>query len=134
MSHGRTRSSISLTRVATDDTFACALAGRARLVRADVARLISMGWFMVRFASFALGFAAGWAARTCAESPRSTALSVIAAALSTVDRIKRALAIEKDQLEDLVAEARVRADVLRQERASRERPPSARTPADEAAA
>ncbi|OJY22018.1 MAG: hypothetical protein BGO98_34920 [Myxococcales bacterium 68-20] len=44
---------------------------------------------------------------------------MLAAALAAVERIKRKVAIEKDVLEDLFAEARARADVLGQERAAR---------------
>lgn len=89
---------------------------------------------MDRLATFALGVVAGWAARTWTESPRAATLTVLAAALSTVDRLKRAMAIERDHLEDLVAEARVRADVLRRERASQRSAAGASAPVDEAAA
>ncbi len=75
---------------------------------------------MPRFASFAVGFAAGWLARGTIDSSRSAAVTVLATAMSAVDRVKRAIAIERDHLEDLVAEARARVEVLRAERAERE--------------
>ena len=74
---------------------------------------------MLPFATFALGFAAGWVARGAGGTSRSAATAVLAAALAAVERIKRKVAIEKDGLEDLFAEARARADVLGQERAAR---------------
>jgi DNA-binding FrmR family transcriptional regulator len=86
---------------------------------------------MVRYAVFALGFTAGWLARGRVDSPRAAVLTVLAAAMNALDRIKRAVAIEKDNLEDLVAEARARADALREER---EATSSTRRSVDEAAA
>jgi hypothetical protein len=74
---------------------------------------------MFASAAFALGFAAGWVSRGTRDSSRSAALAVVAAALDALDRIKRAIAIERDTLEDFVAEARARADALSDERASR---------------
>lgn len=73
---------------------------------------------MVRFATFALGFTMGWATRSTTESSRALVLTVVASALTSVDRIKRAIAIEREHLEDLVAEARARADVLGRVRAA----------------
>lgn len=67
---------------------------------------------MVRYATFALGFAAGWLARGTADSSRSAATTILAGAISAAGRIRRAIAIEKDHLEDLVAEARARADAM----------------------
>ena len=86
---------------------------------------------MSRYASFALGFAAGWVVRSTADSSRSAAVTVLATAMSALDRLKRVMAIEKDHLEDLVAEARARVDVLRHEQ--RARPPEAAPPFQDAA-
>jgi hypothetical protein len=67
-------------------------------------------------------------------------MTLLAAAFAAIDRIKRAAAIEKDRLEDLVAEARARADVLvdedRAERARKTRASDTgrQQPVDEAAA
>jgi hypothetical protein len=89
---------------------------------------------MVRYATFALGLAMGWMARGTTRPSRSVTVTIVASALAIVERIKRVAAIEKDHLEDLVAEARARADVIGQERAARARPTRARDPFDEATA
>lgn len=81
---------------------------------------------MVGYATFALGLAMGWMARGTTRASRSVTVSVVASALAIVDRIKRAAAIEKDHLEDLVAEARARAEVLGQDRAAHRRSSPAR--------
>jgi hypothetical protein len=57
---------------------------------------------------FAVGFVAGWAARSTVESSRAAAVSVAGAAADLVERLKRAAAIEGDYLEDFVAEVRSR--------------------------
>ncbi len=57
---------------------------------------------------FALGFVAGWAARSTVESSRAAAVSVAGAATDLMQRFKRAMAIEGDYLEDFVAEVRSR--------------------------
>jgi hypothetical protein len=57
---------------------------------------------------FALGFVAGWAARSTVESSRAAAVSIAGAAADMVERLKRAAAIEGDYLEDFVAEVRSR--------------------------
>ncbi len=88
----------------------------------------------MQYAAFALGFATGWAARATTESSRSAALTLIAAALAGFERVKRRVAIERDHLEDLVAEARARADAFRREHADRDIHPRRRPPFDEAAA
>ena len=87
---------------------------------------------MFRYATFALGFAAGWVARGTTESSRAATLAVIASMLATIERIKRAVAIEKDHLEDLIAEVRARADAMGAERTPGE--PSRGHPRDEVAA
>jgi hypothetical protein len=57
---------------------------------------------------FAVGFVAGWAARSTVESSRAAAVSVAGAAADLFGRFKRAMAIEGDYLEDFVAEVRSR--------------------------
>jgi hypothetical protein len=76
---------------------------------------------MFWLASLMIGFATGWAVRGTTDSPRSAALAVVAAALDATTRLKRGVAIERDHLEDLVAEARARVDMRRYERALRTR-------------
>lgn len=88
---------------------------------------------MVRYATFALGFTAGWALRGTADSSRSAATRILAGGLSLVGRIRRAIAIERDHLEDLVAEARARADAYNGQRPPRDTPGGG-APVDEAVA
>jgi hypothetical protein len=71
---------------------------------------------MMNMLAFAAGFAAGWLARSGVDSSKSAVIEVAALSLDTVARIKRALAIEREQFEDLVAEAR---DLAARRRAKR---------------
>jgi hypothetical protein len=89
---------------------------------------------MVRYATFALGFAAGWVARGKTESSRAATLGMVASVFAAIERVKRAVAIERDHLEDLVAEARARADDLRRERAPRQGDRDTQKPVDGVAA
>jgi hypothetical protein len=73
---------------------------------------------MMTMLAFAAGFAAGWLARSATESSRSAVIEVTALGLDTVARVKRAIAIEREQFEDLVAEAR---DLAARRRARRAR-------------
>jgi hypothetical protein len=57
---------------------------------------------------FAVGFVAGWAARSTVESSRGAAVGIASAATDLLERVKRAAAIEGDYLEDFVAEVRSR--------------------------
>ena len=57
---------------------------------------------------FALGFVAGWAARSTVESSRAAAVGIAGAAADVLERVKRAAAIEGDYLEDFIAEVRSR--------------------------
>ncbi len=72
---------------------------------------------MARSATFALGFAAGWMVRATVDSSRSAIVSAMAAGMAGFDRVRRFAAIERDHLEDLVAEARARAEDLRKSHA-----------------
>jgi len=119
-------SSISLTGYPTDDTFA----GCPNVVGRRDGRSGSM----LRYATFALGFAAGWVARGTTESSRAATLTVFASMLAAIDRIKRAVAIETDHLEDLIAEVRARADAMGEERAPGDPSRGPRRPRDEVAA
>ena len=73
---------------------------------------------------FALGFVAGWAARSTVESSRAAAVGVASSAADVLDRLKRAAAIEGDYLEDFVAEVRSRVQDARDGRGGRESPAS----------
>ncbi len=63
---------------------------------------------MTGLVGFAVGFVAGWAARSTVESSRGAAVGVASAAADLLERMKRAAAIEGDYLEDFVAEVRSR--------------------------
>jgi hypothetical protein len=72
---------------------------------------------MISALAFAAGFAAGWMTRSSLDASRSATVQLVAFALDTMTRIKRALAIEREQLEDLVAEAQEAAARRQAERA-----------------
>jgi len=86
------------------------------------------------YAAFALGFVTGWAARAATDSSRSAALSIVAAAIAAFERVKRRVAIERDHLEDLIAEARARADAIGRDHVNGDVRRKRRSPLDEAAA
>ena len=62
---------------------------------------------------FALGFVAGWAARSTVESSRAAAVTLASTVVDAVERTRRAVAIEGDYLEDFVAEVRSRVEDAR---------------------
>jgi hypothetical protein len=80
---------------------------------------------------FVAGFGAGWLTRSTFHSSKSATVQVLAFALDTVARFKRALAIEKEQLEDIMAEAHDAVVRRRAEHVREEQTDSA--PADQAA-
>jgi len=59
---------------------------------------------------FLAGFASGWVVRSTVDSSRSLAVSGVSAVFGTLERVRRAVAIEKEHLEDLVAEGKARHD------------------------
>jgi hypothetical protein len=63
---------------------------------------------MERVGIFLAGFASGWAVRTTVDSSRSLAVSVISSFYGAVDRVGRAVGMEREHLEDLLAEARAK--------------------------
>ena len=63
---------------------------------------------MKRVGLFLAGFASGWAVRSTVDSSRALVVGAISAFYGTVDRVKRVVAIEREHLEDLVAEGRAR--------------------------
>jgi hypothetical protein len=79
---------------------------------------------MIRFGLFLAGFGAGWVARSAVDSSRGAIVTTLAAAMGAVERVQRAIAMEREHLEDLVAEARAvhQAQVAR--RAAREGAPA----------
>jgi hypothetical protein len=80
--------------------------------------------------AFAAGFAAGWLARSAVDSSKSAVIEMTALGLDAVARIKRALAVEREQFEDLIAEAR---DLAARRRARRARARAEAAPVEHAA-
>ena len=61
----------------------------------------------------AAGFAGGWAVRSSVDSSRAAAVAGVSAFYGAVERGRRLLAIEREHLEDLVAEGRARYETAR---------------------
>ncbi len=60
---------------------------------------------------FGAGFAGGWAARSLADSPQGVGVKLIEVALNAKERVGRWAALEGERLEDMLAEARARAEI-----------------------
>jgi hypothetical protein len=63
---------------------------------------------MKQLGIFLAGFATGWVVRSTVDSSRSLAVSGVSAVFGTLDRVRRVIAIEKEHLEDLVAEGKAK--------------------------
>jgi nicotinamidase-related amidase len=57
---------------------------------------------------FLAGFASGWAVRTTVDSSRSLAVNVLSKLYAVADRATRAVEMEREHIEDLLAEARAK--------------------------
>ena len=57
-----------------------------------------------------IGIAAGWAARSLADSPQGAGVKLLEIAMNAKERISRWAAVERERLEDMVAEARSKAE------------------------
>lgn len=68
---------------------------------------------MERAGYFIAGFASGWAVRTTVDSSRSLAVNVISRFYGAMDRVSRAVGMEREHLEDLLAEARAKYEMER---------------------
>jgi hypothetical protein len=81
---------------------------------------------MERVGFFLAGFASGWAVRTTVDSSRNLAVRVLSSVYGVIDRAGRALGMEREHLEDLLAEARAKyeMDRARAARAAHDRPQS----------
>jgi hypothetical protein len=75
---------------------------------------------------FVAGFASGWVVRSAVDSSHDLAVGVIAVAYGAYDRTKRLVAVEREHLEDLVAEGKARYEAKRA-RASRPAHPGPRS-------
>jgi hypothetical protein len=62
---------------------------------------------------FVAGFSTGWLARGHVDSSRGAVVSIIATYFKAVERVKRIVAIEREHIEDLVAEGRSRFELDR---------------------
>jgi hypothetical protein len=63
---------------------------------------------MKQLGIFLAGFASGWVVRSTVDSSRGLAVSGVSAVFGTMERVRRVLAIEKEHLEDLVAEGKAK--------------------------
>ena len=68
---------------------------------------------MTHLLAYAAGFASGWVVRGTIDSSRGVVVGALSAVYGIVDRTKRFVAIEREQLEDLMAEARARYEARR---------------------
>lgn len=86
---------------------------------------------------FVAGFTSGWMARGQVDSSRGAVVSIIATYFKAVERVKRIVAIEREHLEDLVAEGRSRFEIdrarARVTQAPRESAPQVVSPQERAA-
>jgi hypothetical protein len=72
---------------------------------------------------FMAGFASGWIVRGSVDSSRTVAVGAVAFAYGAYDRAKRIVAMERENLEDLLAEGKARYEAKR-DRAARAAAPS----------
>jgi len=69
-----------------------------------------MGSNMKSLLAFGVGFAGGWAARSLADSPQGVGVKLLETAMKAKERVGRWAAVERERLEDMVAEARARTE------------------------
>jgi hypothetical protein len=62
---------------------------------------------------FVAGFASGWVARSAVESSHDLAVGAVSIAYGAYDRTKRLVAIEREHLEDILAEGKARYEAKR---------------------
>jgi hypothetical protein len=56
--------------------------------------------------AFGVGFAGGWAARSLSDSPQGVGVKLLEVAMNTKERVGRWAAVERERLEDMMAEAK----------------------------
>ena len=59
-------------------------------------------------ASFAAGFATGWVVRSTVDSSHEAVVRLVALCYDAIERGRRIVALERERVDDLVAEARAR--------------------------
>lgn len=64
--------------------------------------LSSMKWIL----AFGFGVAGGWAARSLSDSPEGAGVKLLEVALKAKDQLEAWAAVERERLDDMVAEAR----------------------------
>jgi hypothetical protein len=75
---------------------------------------------MKGFGIFLAGFAGGWIVRSTVDSSRGLAVAGVSTVYGALERLRTVLAIEREHLEDLVAEGRTKheADRLKEAQSS----------------
>jgi hypothetical protein len=68
----------------------------------ETTMLSSMKWIL----AFGVGVVGGWAARSLSDSPEGAGVKLLEAGLKAKDRVEKWAAIERERLDDMVAEAR----------------------------
>lgn len=76
----------------------------------------SMKWLL----ALGVGVAGGWAARSLSDSPEGAGVKLLEAALKAKDRLESWAAIERERLDDMVAEAR--SNIAREEATAKSGP------------
>lgn len=64
--------------------------------------LSGMKWIL----AFGVGVVGGWAARSLSDSPEGAGVKLLEAGLKAKDRLEAWAAVERERLDDMVAEAR----------------------------
>jgi hypothetical protein len=64
---------------------------------------------MIPVVTYVLGFVSGWATRSIADSPQGGAVKLVEMAYDAKERLVRWTLMERERLEDILAEARARA-------------------------
>lgn len=61
--------------------------------------------------SFIAGFVCGWAVRSTVDSPQALSVKVLGIALQAKNKVNRWLAVERERMTDILAEARAMHDL-----------------------
>ena len=69
---------------------------------------------MKSFIAFAAGFGSGWALRSVADSPQGVGVKLLEVAFTAKERLGQWAAVERERIEDMMAEARANAERARQ--------------------
>ena len=60
--------------------------------------------------AFGVGFAAGWAARSLGDSPQGVGVKLFEIGMKAKEKIGQWAAVERERIEDMMAEARAKVD------------------------